>query len=287
MKSNPLSLLLAMFALALLASACATPPPSNVPFATPTAAGLAIGSTFVGSDGGTMLYVPAGDFTMGSTDQQVADYTQQEEQANTDPRTIAVVQKYLGEKPQHLVYLDAFWMDKFNVTNELYKKCLDAGKCSAPVPLSSNYKNTYFGDSQFDNYPVIWVSWDDAKSYCAWAGERLPTEAEWEKAARSDDVRLYPWGNTYDDNMRSQNGPSAVDSRPADVSPYGVMDLVGNVKQWVNDLFSDTHYARSARRNPPGPQPFLGLFGGEMSIRGGSYHWPEAREQRAARRFHD
>ncbi len=181
--------------------------------------------------GAPMVYVPYGDFLMGSSD---AD-----KQAHSD------------EKPQHTVYLDAFWIDKFEVTNAQYKKCVDAGNCSAP-------RLSYTGNSRYDNYPVIYISWNDAKAYCEWAGKRLPTEAEWEKAARGTDGRIYPWGNTFDKNLlNSAEGgkvdTTAVGSYPGGGSPYGVMDMAGNVWEWVADWYDENYYAYSPLSNPTGP----------------------------------
>jgi eukaryotic-like serine/threonine-protein kinase len=121
-------------------------------------------------DGMTLLYIPAGEFVMGSND-------------GPD-----------NEKPQHTVYLDAFWIDRTEVTNALYARCVTAGACQASSSAESARAGNY-GKTQSDNYPVVYVDWNDAKTYCRWAGRRLPTEAEWEKAARGTDGRIYPWGN--------------------------------------------------------------------------------------------
>jgi len=169
-----------------------------------------------GVGGALMVYVPAGDFTMGSND------------GPSDA------------KPAHVVYLDAFWIDKFEVTNALYKKCVDAGKCARPSEMKSYTRSSYYGNSAFDNYPVIYVTWDDANVFCVWASKRLPTEAEWEKAARGTDKRIYPWGNTFDKNLlnSSEGGKgdtTAVGSYPAGASPYGTLDMAGNVWEWVAD----------------------------------------------------
>ena len=104
------------------------------------------------------------------------------------------------EQPQHTVYLDAFWIDQTDVTNTMYAKCVSAGICDQPTNLSSFTRSSYYGNSQFDNYPVIYVDWNMADAYCKWAGRQLPTEAQWEKAARGTDGRIYPWGNNLPNN---------------------------------------------------------------------------------------
>ena len=121
---------------------------------------LGIGSTITGKDGMTLLYVPAGEFTMGS------------DRGRPD------------EKPVHKVILDAFWIDQTEVTNKMYALCVDAAVCEEPTDTSSSTHSSYYGNAEYDNYPVIYVDWNMAKTYCEWADRRLPTEAEWEKVAR-------------------------------------------------------------------------------------------------------
>ncbi len=199
-----------------------------------------------GNDNAEMVFVPAGEFTMGSNDGGA------------------------NEKPVHQVYLDDFWIDVYEVTNALYKKCVDAGKCQPPGSLSSAKQSSYFGNSQFDNYPVTFVSWNDAKTYCEWAGKRLPTEAEWEKAARGTDARVYPWGNEWDGNKANVEqrvgDTTLVGSYPAGASPYGVLDMTGNVWEWVADWYDGSYYANSPSRNPPGPPS-----GQYRALRGGGW----------------
>jgi len=213
----------------------ATPTMTATPRATATPIA---GQTRVVSDA-PMVYVPAGDFTMGSND-------------------------YDSEKPPHTVYLDAFWIDKFEVTNALYKKCVDVGKCSAPSERK-------FYNAQYDNYPVIYVSWNDANAFCAWAGKRLPTEAEWEKSARGTDGRVYPWGSAFDKNLVNsfeggKGDTTTVGSYPGGVSPYGAMDMAGNVWEWVADWYDEKYYSNSPRNNPKGPSS-----GQYRVLRGGSW----------------
>lgn len=242
-----------------------TPKPTDTPRPTVTPM-LGIGSTRISPiDGAMMVFVPAGEFLMGSSDV--------DKQAGDD------------EKPQHTIYLDAFWIDKFEVTNALYKKCVDAGKCLA-LSISESYtRSSYYGNSQFDNYPVIYVSWDDANAFCGWAGKKLPTEAQWEKAARGTDGRVYPWGNTFDENVLNSAGggkgdTSAVGSYSSGASPYGAMDMAGNVWEWVADWYNPSYYASAPRNNPKGPSS-----GRYRVVRGGSWYFDPG-SVRAANRLY-
>ncbi len=214
----------------------------------------------------TLLYVPAGDFLMGSNDSDAL--------ASSD------------EKPQHTVYLDAFWIDKTEVTNAMYAKCVSAGACQPPGGNGSNTRNSYYGNSQYDNYSVINVSWNDATAYCQWVGRRLPTEAEWEKAARSTDGRIYPWGNASPDPTllnfnQNINDTTEVGKYPSSASPYGALDMAGNVREWVADWYDPSYYANSLAENPTGPSS-----GDRRVLRGGSWLNPW-RDVRGANRYRD
>ncbi len=202
-----------------------------------------------GSDNAEMVYVPAGEFRMGS----VAN-----EQAGDD------------EKPQHTVVLDAFWIDRHEVTNAQYSQCVATENCRAPDERASTTRGAYYGIAEFDNYPVITVSWDDAYTYCEWAGKRLPTEAEWEKAARRTDGRVYPWGNEFDQSRLNSSevsgDTSEVGAYPNGASPYGAFDMAGNVWEWVADWYDANYYANSPRVNPQGP-----TLGERRTRRGGSW----------------
>jgi formylglycine-generating enzyme required for sulfatase activity len=202
-----------------------------------------------------VAYVAAGEFLMGSDE-------------GDD-----------NEKPQHTGYLDGFWIDRMEVTNAQFRACVHAGACTAPGQSSSATRSSYYDNSGFDQYPVIYVDWNQADAYCRWAGARLPTEAEWEKAARGTEGLSHPWGNQAADcrraNFRSSDSgcvgdTSQVGSYPSGASPYGVLDMSGNVWEWVNDWYQDGYYSRSPERNPRGPDA-----GQYRVLRGGSWDYDE------------
>ena len=192
--------------------------------------------------------VPAGEFTMGSAS------------GGSD------------EKPVHTVYLDAFYIGKYEVTNAQWNAYAQA-----------TWESTKSGP---DDHPVVNVTWFDAHDYCSWAGMRLPTEAEWEKAARGMDGRTYPWGEGIDGNKANyndsgdpfDNGTTPVGYYPSGVSPYGAYDMAGNVWEWVADRYDSGYYASSPSRNPQGPSS--GTF---RVLRGGSWFNSVHRLRAAAR----
>lgn len=231
-------------------------------------------------DGMTMVYIPGGEFLMGSTNANTAASAQ--------------------EKPQHAVELDAFWIDQTEVTNAMFEKFVNATSYKTEAEQESwgftwtgrvdgaNWQHPQGPDSDLnglDNHPVVQVSWNDATAYCNWAGRRLPTEAEWEKAARGTDGRKYPWGdgdiagnllNFADQNLDVSWANTSIDdghaftspvgSYPAGASPYGVLDMAGNVWEPVGDWYDKAYYTNSPQRNPGGPSS-----GTDRVTRGGAW----------------
>ena len=201
-------------------------------------------------DGMKLHYVPAGEFMMGDTAEAAL--------AECEINTYCQLDWFKAEAPPHKVNLDAFWIDETEVTNQIYALCVKAGKCQPPSDKSSVTHTSYYDDAQYADYPVIYVSWSDAKAYCEWAGRALPSEAQWEKAARSPSGNTHPWGNgapnkdlaNYNQNV---GDTTKVGQYPNGKSFYGVYDMAGKVWEWVNDWFSDTYYASSPSTNPAGP----------------------------------
>lgn len=236
-----------------------TATPTNTPTVTPT--NTPIPDELTDDKGVSMRLVPAGEFTMGSEDGES------------------------DERPVHQVYLNAFYMDVYEVTNAMYAECVKDESCIAPQLTSSYSRPEYYGNPEFENYPVIYVSGYQAQSYCEWRGGRLPTEAEWEKAARGVDELTYPWGNTIDAtklnacdknctlNWADQNvddgfaDTAPVGSYESGKSPYGMYDMAGNVWEWVADSYDPAYYQNSPLSNPLGPSltEYRVLRGGSWS----------------------
>jgi len=215
-------------------------------------------SDYLDAYGVPMRLVPEGEFTMGSNNGES------------------------NEKPVHTVYLHAFYMDTYEVTNALYHVCVEAGKCTQPQDDTGHYD-----DPKYGNHPVIYVDWSQAQAYCEWRDGSLPTDAQWEKAAAWDEQNQtkyeYPWGDTFDGtkvnfcdkNCPSENADKTIDDGYADTapvgsyvsgqSPYGIYDLAGNVYEWTVDWYSETYYQSSSYMNPLGP-----ASGITRVLRGGS-----------------
>ena len=207
------------------------------------------------------ILIPAGSFQMGCDSSNPA-----ENGCNNWWQT--------NELPLHTVTLDAYYIDKYEVTNARYKACVAAGGCTVPGSVDSSKRSPYYGTSTYADYPVLNVDWFQANAFCAWAGKRLPTEAEWEKAARgSSDTRKYPWGNSAPDCTKTNydscvGDTSRVGSYPSGASPYGVMDMAGNVDEWVQDWYDSSYYSVSPSNNPQGPE--TGMY---RVLRGGSWSY--------------
>jgi formylglycine-generating enzyme required for sulfatase activity len=173
-----------------------------------------------------MALVPAGPFTMGADEGGEPD-----------------------EHPAHTVTLKAFYLDLTEVSNEAYHACVARGLCPPPDPKNAE-SNRVGPDSRFrgPKQPASSLGWDSARAYCLWVGKRLPSEAEWEKAARGPDARRYPWGNeepTPDRGVFAASVTGDVGSRPTGAGPYGHLDLAGNVWEWVEDIYDPYAYQRS------------------------------------------
>ena len=224
---------------------------------------LAAGATQVADkDGMVMVFVPSGEFEMGCDSEHNVGYD-----CSGD------------ELPLHTVSLNPFWIDKTEVTNAMYELCRKDGTCQPPTDLKSSSRSNYYGNPEFANFPVIFVSWEDANTYCVWAGRRLPSEAEWEKAARgASDTRAYSWSDdlpnctiaNFNNGFNCVGDTSEAGSYLDGASPYGVLDMAGNVWEWVSDWYSDSYYAAFPKEDwPNNPQgPGTGNF---RVLRGGSW----------------
>jgi len=222
-------------------------------------------------DGKVMVLIPAGEFLMGSVE---SDRLAEED-----------------ELPQRPVYLDAYWIDKTEISNVQYQLCVEDGACSPPRSQGSRFEDSH--------QPVVGVDWHQADAYCQWSGGRLPSEAEWEKAARGTDGRIYPWGDRFDGtrlnfcdagcvadwkDRRINDGYSytaPVGNYPRGASPFGVLDMSGNVWEWTADWYDAGYYSRAAARNPTGPPS-----GEQRVVRGGSWYY-YGKNLRAANRHRD
>jgi formylglycine-generating enzyme required for sulfatase activity len=250
-------------------------------------------------DGMVMVYVPAGKFLMGSSDSDK--------------------QAYSDEKPQHEVYVDAFWIDQTEVTNAMFRRFVSTAGYKTEAEkvgsgwgwIGGEWKEIKGADWQhphgpdtnivgLDDHPVVQVIWNDAQAYCQWTGRRLPTEAEWEKAARGTDGRKYPWGNDpitgtllnfCDKNCEYSHKDGTIDdgyaytapvnSYPAGASPYGALNMAGNVWEWVADWYDEKYYASSSVKSPNPQGPTTGQY---HVLRGGAWNYV-SQDVRAADRY--
>jgi len=200
-----------------------TEPDPEIVLKLPSQIRVASNSDFFHPDPMAMILIPAGEFTMGSE--------------TGDP----------DEKPAHTIYVDNFYIDQYEVTNLQYKACVDEGVCREPYLIGETQMSSkYYGDPQYGDYPVNTVNWHMAKMYCEWRGARLPTEPEWEKAARGPDVGEYPWGDEIDCSYANYDGcighPVPVGSYEPGKNGFGLYDMAGNVWEWVKDPIQNYPY---------------------------------------------
>ena len=261
----------------LAPSSTLTPSATLSPSSTPTPA---LAATFVDDIGTTMLLVPAGEYRMGGDAASALLSCQA-----LCPNCNCNLSSFTSEEPAHQVTLDAFYMDMYEVTHAQYRPCVEDGNCPEPVNPETGAVSGLFLDRAYDQHPVIYVTWGMAEVFCRWRGARLPTEAEWEKAARGPESRIFPWGNEFNGRLANYcdrkcsfswadtgfndgyAGTAPVGTYQGGVSPFGIYDLAGNVWEWVADWFSETYYANSPLVNPAGP-----LSGSQRVVRGGAWY---------------
>ena len=220
---------------------------------------FSIYKTLVGDDGREMIQIPEGPFVVGSKD--------------GDP----------DEAPEHQAYLSTYYIDKKEVTQGEYDRFTKATKKGKPfIPVFEDDQSKILKPE----LPAIGMSWTDAEAYCRWAGKRLPTEAEWEKAGRGEGRRRYPWGDEFGVGRANVDGEedgfkylAPPGSFEAGRSPYGVYDMTGNVAEWVADTYKEDYYQKAPYQNPPGPED-----GQHKVIRGGSWRETE-HNARLSKRF--
>jgi formylglycine-generating enzyme len=210
-------------------------------------------------DGSEMVWVPAGSFLMGASAEEIAAIP-------TEPPDFTAA-SFGDEKPQHEVRLSGYWMYKYEVTVEQYSRfCEETGR-DMPTPPEWGWKSSH---------PIVNVTWSDASAYAEWAGASLPTEAQWEKAARGTDGRAYPWGDNWDISRcansvaKRLNSTEPVGSFPSGASPYGCMDMAGNAAEWCRDSYRSQYYSKTPPGgwvDPQGPEK-----GNAWVVRGGSYN---------------
>ncbi len=228
------------------------PTPTLVPVAL---AGPQLGEKMAWIDGSMLIYVPPAEFVMGNGG---------------------------FDAPEHSVTLAGFWIYQTEVTNRMYAQCVAVGSCEPPA---QELGGPVYSNPEYANHPVVGVTWDQSQAYCSWAQGRLPTEAEWEKAARGLDANLYPWGNDepacdFLNFAYCLGHTSEVDAYPDSDSPYGLFDMAGNVFEWVGDWYSEAYYNEAPLDNPTGPDS--GQF---RVVRGSSFETDPDQAQSALRHF--
>jgi formylglycine-generating enzyme required for sulfatase activity len=250
-------------------------------------------------DGMEMVYIPTGDFAMGSSTAEI--------KAWLTAHTLDQALWFAQEQPQFTVKVNGYWIGRYEVTNAQYLRFVQG----AGYPKPDHWRGGEIPEG-LENFPVAFVEWEDARAYCEWAGGRLPTELEWERAARGGDKRVFPWGATWDRTRcrnfevisgrtyagysdgynalegwmgahdEARDGPVAVGSLPAGVSPFGCFEMAGNVAEWCVDWYSEQIYARYAKGDLTPPPP-----GAERQkvLRGGGFSGAFPRQFRCAFRF--
>lgn len=217
-----------------------------------------------------IVWIEAGTFTRGT---QNRDVVRAQEECMRDPRAARCTpSSFLDETPQRQIYLNAFGIDRFEVSQKKWRDCVRAGHCS-PIPWAASRKGI-----AGDDLPAVLISWEEAAGYCRYAGGRLPTEAEWELAARGRDRRRFPWGiNFFAEHTNVAQPPlgglrdrferlAPVDVMAGGRSPYGLHHMAGNVMEWVADAYGPDFYHRGPRQNPHNAAPT-----GLRVVRGGSW----------------
>ena len=240
-------------------------------------AGSAAGQSWIRpNDASVMVFAPPGQFTMGSTESgvdravDVCNTYHQGCHVCKPGRDLCPRQWFDDQQPAHAVTLSGFWLDRTEITNAQYARCMADGACTPPAQRGLYTRSAYFDDPAYADYPVIYVNWSQAAAYCRWAGGRLPTEAEWEYAARGPESLDFPWGQAFDGSKLnfcdvncwvpgadpdSDDGyveTAPVGSFSAGASWIGALDLAGNVAEWVADRYAADYYAASPADDPTG-----------------------------------
>lgn len=241
----------------------ATPPPATEPPAavpSPTIVPISLagpqgGTTMAWVDGSALVYIPPSEFAMGNGG---------------------------FDAPEHNITLSGYWIYQTKVTNRMFAQCVAVGSCTAPT---QELGGPVYSNPEYANHPVVGVTWDQSQAYCSWAQGRLPTEAEWEKAARGIQANLYPWGNEEPAcdllNFAYCVGhTSEVDAYADGASPYGVLEMVGNVFEWVGDWYGESYYSEAPSADPTGPDS-----GTTRVVRGSSFETDPNQSETAIRHF--